>query len=89
MSADKVEHLHSVLKEQFGGNKPWLFQVELIQAQEEHRDALCQAAMGMGKMAIAAGPYTLSKNLGWVTIMVSPLIRLQDEMVITMFQFPF
>ncbi|KAH9021275.1 hypothetical protein EDB83DRAFT_2204291, partial [Lactarius deliciosus] len=60
---------------------PRKFQVEMVQAQEEGQDALCHAATGSGKTAIAAGPYALAKNQGRVTFMVSPLIGLQNEMV--------
>ncbi|KAH9008258.1 P-loop containing nucleoside triphosphate hydrolase protein [Lactarius hengduanensis] len=55
----------------------------MVQAQEEGQDALCHAATGSGKTAIAAGPYALAKNKGRVTFMVSPLIGLQNEMVET------
>jgi late competence protein required for DNA uptake (superfamily II DNA/RNA helicase) len=62
------------MQSMLGGREPCNFQVEMVQAQEEHQDALCHAATGSGKMAIAAGPYALVKNQGRVTFMVSPLI---------------
>ncbi|KZV63276.1 P-loop containing nucleoside triphosphate hydrolase protein [Peniophora sp. CONT] len=71
------------MRTQFGGKEPRDFQVELVVAQEARRDALCQAATGQGKTAIAAAPYVLEKNKDRVTIMVSPLIGLQNEMVET------
>ncbi|KAH7918343.1 P-loop containing nucleoside triphosphate hydrolase protein, partial [Leucogyrophana mollusca] len=71
------------MKEQLGGREPRDFQVEIVQCQEERRDALCHAATGLGKTAVAAGPYALPENQGRVTIMVSPLIGLQDEMAQT------
>ena len=81
MTSQELEDLRARLKEQFGGKEPRDFQVELVQAQEERRDSICQAATGMGKTAIAAGPYALPKNEGRVTFMISPLIGLQNEMV--------
>ncbi|KAI5824812.1 P-loop containing nucleoside triphosphate hydrolase protein [Schizophyllum commune Tattone D] len=37
----------------------------------------------MGKTAVAAGPYTLPQNANKTTLMISPLIGLQNEMVNT------
>ncbi|KAI0054709.1 P-loop containing nucleoside triphosphate hydrolase protein [Artomyces pyxidatus] len=83
MTAEELDELRRLMKEQFGGKEPRDFQVDMVQAQEERRDALCQAATGQGKTAIAAGPYVLKKNEGKVTFMISPLIGLQNEMVTT------
>ncbi|KAJ7607060.1 P-loop containing nucleoside triphosphate hydrolase protein [Roridomyces roridus] len=58
-------------------------QVEAIKAQLLGRDVLVHAATGYGKTCIAAGPHTHAKAAGCVTIMVSPLIGLQEEMVET------
>jgi superfamily II DNA helicase RecQ len=63
------------------GRTPCDFQLLLVQAQEEGRDAMCQASTGSGKTAVAAGPYALESNKGKFTLMVSPLIGLQNEMV--------
>ncbi|KAN0130509.1 P-loop containing nucleoside triphosphate hydrolase protein [Lactarius tabidus] len=71
------------MRSMLGGREPRDFQVEMVQAQEEGHDALCHAATGSGKTAIAAGLYALAKNQGRVTFMVSPLIGLQNEMVET------
>ncbi|ETW82434.1 hypothetical protein HETIRDRAFT_426121 [Heterobasidion irregulare TC 32-1] len=83
MSSQAVEHLSTQLRGQFAGREPCKFQVQMIQAQEERCDAICQAATGMGKTAITAGPYALEKNKGRVTFMISPLIGLQNEMAET------
>ncbi|TFY77268.1 hypothetical protein EWM64_g6747 [Hericium alpestre] len=83
LSADEIEKIRTLMKEQLGGREPRVFQLDLVQAQEERRDVLCQAATGQGKTAVAAGPYVLEKNAGRVTIMVSPLIGLQNEMADT------
>ena len=81
MLLPEVDDLWAHLKTQLGRREPRNFQVELIRAQEERQDSICQAVMGMGKTAIAAGPYALEKNQGHVTFMISPLIGLQNEMV--------
>lgn len=81
MTFEELEELCVLMREQFGGKEPRQFQMDLVQAQEERRDALCQAATGQGKTAVAAGPYVLKRNEGMVTLMVSPLIGLQEEMV--------
>jgi superfamily II DNA or RNA helicase len=77
----QVSQLRDAMRNMLGGREPRNFQVEMVQAQEEGRDALCHAATGSGKTAIAAGPYALTKNQGRITFMVSPLIGLQNEMV--------
>ena len=76
-----IAHLRQLLQTQFRGKDPRLFQVELVKCQQERRDALCQAATGMGKTAVAAGPYAIPENKERITLMVSPLIGLQNEMV--------
>ncbi|KLO05062.1 P-loop containing nucleoside triphosphate hydrolase protein, partial [Schizopora paradoxa] len=65
------------------GRMPRDFQVDMVIAQEESRDAMCHAATGLGKTFIAAAPFFLEKNKTRVTIMVSPLVALQNEMVET------
>jgi len=81
MTQEEVTKLPGLLQEQFHGKEPRSFQIELVRCQQEHRDALCQATTGMGKTAVAAGPYALPGNEGKVMLMISPLIRLQNEMV--------
>jgi hypothetical protein len=81
MTAEETRNLHELMHKQFNGRDPRHFQVKLTKAQEERQDAICQAATGMGKTAVAAGPYALPKNERRVTIMISPLIGLQNEMV--------
>ncbi|TFY73130.1 hypothetical protein EWM64_g10882, partial [Hericium alpestre] len=83
LSADDIEHIRAKMKEQLGGCEPRVFQLDLMQAQEEQRDALCQAATGQGKTAVAAGQYTLEKNADRITLMVSLLIGLQNKMAET------
>lgn len=83
MTPDDVEALRKFMKAQLGGKEPREVQVELTVAQEERKDGLGQLPTGHGKTYIAAAPYALKKNIDdkRVTLMVSPLIGLQDEMV--------
>jgi superfamily II RNA helicase len=81
LTSEQISHVREAMRSMLGGREPRDFQVEMVQAQEEGHDALCHAATGSGKTAIAAGPYALAKNQGRVTFMVSPLIGLQNEMV--------
>ncbi|EMD42076.1 hypothetical protein CERSUDRAFT_62036 [Gelatoporia subvermispora B] len=54
-----------------------------IKAQLEGSDAIIQAATGSGKTAIAAGPHLWDGVKGRITIMVCPLLALEEEMVNT------
>lgn len=63
-----------------GANK---FQLKGMRAQLEGTDVLIHAATGSGKTGIAAGPHLLPSSKGKTTIMVSPLLALQDEQVQT------
>ncbi|KLO06209.1 P-loop containing nucleoside triphosphate hydrolase protein, partial [Schizopora paradoxa] len=84
LSLEEREKVREAIQTQLGDDKsPREFQVEMVVAQEEMRDAMCHAATGLGKTLIAAAPFALERNKGRVTIMVSPLIALQNEMVET------
>ncbi|KAG6864113.1 hypothetical protein C0991_012398, partial [Blastosporella zonata] len=52
-------------------------------AQVEGHDVLLHASIGAGKTGIAAGPHLLLSSKGKVTLVVSPLILLHEEQVIT------
>ena len=64
-------------------NDPRPFQLEGIKAQIEGVDTIIHASTGAGKTAIAAGPHLHSFSTGKCTIMVEPLLQLQEEMVKT------
>lgn len=82
LSPEEREEIREAIQLQLGdGKAPREFQVEMVVAQEEMRDAMCHAATGLGKTLIAAAPFALERNRDKVTIMVSPLIALQNEMV--------
>ena len=81
MSAEALGQLRNLMRDLLDGKEPRDFQLDLVQAQVEGRDTVCQAATGMGKTAVAAGPYVLPQNSDRTTLMISPLIGLQNEMV--------
>lgn len=63
-------------------HSPREFQLEAIKAQILRKDVLLHAGTGSGKTTIAAGPHALiDKSKGMVTLMVSPLLALQEEQV--------
>jgi superfamily II DNA helicase RecQ len=57
------------------------FQLQCMRAQKLGEDVILHAATGAGKTGIAAGPHLLPSSKGKVTLMVSPLLSLQDEQV--------
>jgi len=68
------------MEEKYGWT-PQSFQLAGIQAQLEGVDMALQAPTGAGKTAIVAGAHLWPHNELKVTIMVSPLLSLEDEMV--------
>ncbi|KAH9836597.1 P-loop containing nucleoside triphosphate hydrolase protein [Rhodofomes roseus] len=82
LTEDDVSKL-SVLMENSYHWKPRTFQVEGVRAQLEGVDTIIQAPTGSGKTAIAAGVHLWPDGQPKVTIMVSPLLALEDEMVTT------
>lgn len=63
--------------------EPRAMQVEAGMAQIHGEDVLVHAPTGMGKTAIVAAPHVAPHMKGRITIFVSPLIALQEEMVMT------
>lgn len=57
------------------------FQLEGVKAQLEGQDIIIQAPTGSGKTALAAGPHVWPGNEKKFTIMVCPLLSLEEEMV--------
>ncbi|KAI0073144.1 P-loop containing nucleoside triphosphate hydrolase protein [Panus rudis PR-1116 ss-1] len=62
---------------------PREFQLEGTRAQIEGVDIIIQAPTGCGKTAVAAGPHVWPSSKGKVTIVISPLLALEEEMVHT------
>ncbi|KAH6894808.1 P-loop containing nucleoside triphosphate hydrolase protein [Coprinopsis sp. MPI-PUGE-AT-0042] len=65
------------------GFKPCKFQLDAIEAQLLGKDVVVHAGTGMGKTLIAAAPHYHPSAAGKLTIMVSPLVTLQNEQVVT------
>jgi superfamily II DNA helicase RecQ len=77
----ELEDLPNLIKQKF---KKWTngardFQLACMRAQVFKKDVLLQAATGSGKTGIAAGPHLLPSNKGKVTLVVSPLLVLEEE----------
>ncbi|KAH9912363.1 P-loop containing nucleoside triphosphate hydrolase protein [Fomitopsis serialis] len=82
LSEDDVSKLHDLIHKTYG----WParnFQLEGIRAQLEGVDMMIQAPTGSGKTAVVAGAHLWPQDRAKVTIMVSPLLSLEDEMVKT------
>ncbi|KAH9840189.1 P-loop containing nucleoside triphosphate hydrolase protein [Rhodofomes roseus] len=82
LSAEDVSKMHTLFEEAYG----WPareFQMEGIRAQLEGVDMMIQAPTGAGKTAVVAGAHLWPTDMRKVTIMVSPLLSLEDEMVKT------
>ncbi len=84
LSTNDVHLLASKMRVKFKwSNEPHPFQLDAVRAQLERSDIIIQAPTGAGKTAIAAGPHawTAVSDAKMVTIMVSPLLSLEKEMV--------
>ena len=57
------------------------FQVAAVKAQIEGIDLIVQAPTGAGKTALTAGPHLWTWKEKKFTIMVCPLLSLEEEMV--------
>jgi superfamily II DNA helicase RecQ len=78
----ELEGLSQKIADQFGWqNGPHIYQMDGIKAQLQMRDAIIHAGTGLGKTGVAAGLHVHPSAKGKITIMVSPLIALHDEMV--------
>ncbi|KAI0072890.1 P-loop containing nucleoside triphosphate hydrolase protein [Panus rudis PR-1116 ss-1] len=87
LTDEDVSKLGHALKNTCGWETdPRPFQLTGIKAQIEGTDTIIQASTGAGKTAIAAGPHFHESSRGKCTIMVEPLIQLQEEMVTTFAQ---
>ncbi|KII85582.1 hypothetical protein PLICRDRAFT_178633 [Plicaturopsis crispa FD-325 SS-3] len=84
LTAKDLEGLGELVKSKFGLKYDLRqFQVDAVEAQLMQKDVLVHAGTGLGKTAIAAGPHAHPSAKGKVTIMVSPLLALHDEMAET------
>ena len=82
LSPEDVKELATKMRTEYRWSKdPRPHQMHGTRAQLEGRDAVIQAPTGSGKTAIIAGPYVWRTTRGKLTIVVSPLTALQEEMV--------
>ena len=71
-----------MMREKYGWDSaPKDFQLAAVQAQIEGVDMIVQAPTGSGKTALAAGPHLWFGKEKRFTLMVCPLLSLEEEMV--------
>ncbi|KAJ6608996.1 hypothetical protein B0H10DRAFT_2065968 [Mycena sp. CBHHK59/15] len=84
LTREQLRELQDLMRAQFNwGHDARPYQMQGIEAQLQMRDTIVHAGTGMGKTAIAAGPHAHPTSVGKVTLMVSPLIALHDEQVLS------
>ncbi|KAH9949019.1 P-loop containing nucleoside triphosphate hydrolase protein [Amylocystis lapponica] len=84
LTEEQVQELAQKMQDTYNWpGPPRSHQLDGVRAQLEGVDAIIQAPTGSGKTAIAAGPHLWPGNERKVTIMVSPLLSLEEEMVQT------
>lgn len=82
LSEEDLKKLSDLMRKRFRWDAdPRFFQLEGVRAQIEGVDMIIQAPTGSGKTAVAAGPHLWPTSKGKVTIMVCPLLALEEEMV--------
>ncbi|KAI0073052.1 P-loop containing nucleoside triphosphate hydrolase protein [Panus rudis PR-1116 ss-1] len=80
----QVAELGETMQKTYGWDAPpRYFQLEGARAQLEGVDMIIQAPTGFGKTAVAAGPHLWPESKGKITIVISPLMALEEEMVHT------
>ncbi|KZV81633.1 P-loop containing nucleoside triphosphate hydrolase protein [Exidia glandulosa HHB12029] len=84
VSDEDLERIGELMQNCFEWNHDaHVIQKEGGKAQARGKDVLVQAPTGIGKTGIVAAPHVFPEHKGRVTIFVSPLIALQEEMVTT------
>ncbi|KAI0077523.1 P-loop containing nucleoside triphosphate hydrolase protein, partial [Panus rudis PR-1116 ss-1] len=84
LTSEDVKLLAEKMRLEFGWeSEPRNFQIEGTRAQLEGTDMIIQAPTGCGKTAVAAGPHVWPSSEGKITIVISPLLALEEEMVHT------
>ncbi len=82
LTEEQLQFLANKMQERFKWDaKPKDFQLEAVKSQIEGVDMIVQAPTGSGKTALAAGPHLWPGNEGKFTLMVCPLLSLEEEMV--------
>ncbi|OJT02275.1 hypothetical protein TRAPUB_7191 [Trametes pubescens] len=82
LTSDDVNKLAAQMRASFKWDSdPKDFQLAAVKAQLEGVDMIVQAPTGSGKTALAAGPHLWPGNEKKFTLMVCPLLSLEEEMV--------
>lgn len=82
LTLEQLNDLAAKMKERYKWSElPHDFQIQGVQAQIEGVDMTIQAPTGSGKTALAAGPHLWPGNEQKFTLMVCPLLSLEEEMV--------
>ncbi|KAG8701991.1 hypothetical protein FRC09_005012, partial [Ceratobasidium sp. 395] len=76
----KYGELERLMCEQFGWKSAHKFQIDGTLLQLLGHDTIVHVGTGRGKTAVAAGPLVLPANAQKLSIVVSPLVALQEEM---------
>lgn len=74
-------NLDELMRQQFGVPTIREFQIDGVLYQAMGCDAVVNARTGLGKTLVAAGLYALPEFKEKLTILISPLIALQSDMV--------
>lgn len=82
LTQEQLQALAKKMQESYKWDtEPKDFQLSAVQAQIEGVDMIVQAPTGSGKTAIAAGPHLWPGNENKFTLMICPLLSLEEEMV--------
>ncbi|KAG8717407.1 hypothetical protein FRC09_014337, partial [Ceratobasidium sp. 395] len=73
--------MDQLICQNFGWAEAQKFQVDGALLQLARRDTIIHAGTGKGKTAVAAAPYVLDETHQKLTIIISPLLALQEDMV--------
>lgn len=78
---NEIELLPELIKTNYvnWSNGAKSFQLDAMCAQLRGQDVMIHAATGSGKTGIAAAPHLLPSSKGKVTIVISPILALQDK----------
>ena len=80
LSESEAAELDQRMQTTYGWDStPKKFQSFGVRGQVEGEDLVIQAATGSGKTAVVAGPHLWIKD--GITLMIVPLLQLEDEMV--------
>ncbi|KAG8689305.1 hypothetical protein FRC09_012478, partial [Ceratobasidium sp. 395] len=77
---EEFRDIDQLICKKFGWKKAQRFQVDGALLQIARCDTIIHAGTGKGKTAVVAAPYVLDRNDQKITILISPLLALQEDM---------